>query len=619
MSRKTLSIVAILIVVAPAAQAQAPGGAFSAASIPSDQIWDGSISIATGVDGLGLIVFGRFSGAVQAAHCSNPACSSATISSVQIGSSGLGMFGTSVAIGVDGLGLIAYPDVDNHSLRIAHCNDVTCASAAIAILDNTGGEYPSIAIGADGLALVSYSRGSPRSLIVAHCSDPACTSATTSVLDATQGVPSITIGADGLGLVAYADGGGLKVAHCPNPSCTSATLTTVDAAGRNRASMAIGADGLALIAYADNSGLRVAHCADLACTAASTTAVDGDYLWFNRPWLAIGADGLGVIAFLNKGYDSVKVAHCLDTVCSGVNVTTVGEGNEVALTIGKDGFPLIGSRDLAASLKTFHQAPRGDFNVDGRQDLVWRRAGTGDNMVWLMNGADLVSASFTNPSTLADPGWRIVGTNDFNHDAQTDLLWRHSTSGQNVVWFMNGVDMIGGEFTTPPALADTRWQMVGTGDFDRNGRPDILWRHDFSGENVLWYMNGTVLTTGTFLTPSALPDTRWRMAGVADFNRDGKPDILWHHQSSGEVVLWYMNGSVLTSGTFTSPSALPDTRWHIAAVGDYNADGRPDLVWHNDFSGQAVIWFMDNATLIAGTFTNPSTFPDTNWKVVGPR
>jgi hypothetical protein len=80
-----------------------------------------------------------------------------------------------------------------------------------------------------------------------------------------------------------------------------------------------------------------------------------------------------------------------------------------------------------------------------------------------------------------------------------------------------------------------------------------------------------------------------------------------------------MNGSVLSSGTFTTPSSLPDTNWTIAAVGDYDANGKPDIVWHHDFSGQTVLWFMNGATLVNGTFTNPSTFPDTQWKVVGPR
>jgi hypothetical protein len=264
-------------------------------------------------------------------------------------------------------------------------------------------------------------------------------------------------------------------------------------------------------------------------------------------------------------------------------------------------------------------SPRGDFNGDARPDLVWRHGVSDQNVVWYMNGVDLVSGTFTNPPVLADNRWRIVGTNDFNRDGLMDLLWRHTSSGENVVWFLNGVDLVSGTFTTPSALADGRWQMVGTGDFDLDALPDILWRHDFSGENVLWYMNGTVLAGGTFLTPSALTDVRWKMAGVADFDRDGRQDILWHHNSSGQAVLWYMNGSVLVGGTFTTPNGLADTGWRMVAVGDYNADGGPDIVWRHQVSGQNVVWFMDNATLISGTFTNPSSLPDTNWKLVGPR
>jgi hypothetical protein len=264
-------------------------------------------------------------------------------------------------------------------------------------------------------------------------------------------------------------------------------------------------------------------------------------------------------------------------------------------------------------------SPRGDFNGDAAPDLVWRHDVVGQNVVWFMNGVSLIGGTFTNPAVLADPRWQIVGTNDFNRDGRTDLLWRHTTTGDNVVWFMNGVDLVSGTFTTPAALADVRWRMVGTGDFDRDALPDILWRHDFSGENVLWSMNGTVLVSGTFLTPSALTDVRWKMAGVGDFDQDGREDILWHHETSGQAVLWYMNGTVLVSGTFLTPNGLPDTRWRMVAVGDYNADQRPDIVWRHQSSGQNVVWFMNGAVMSSGTLTNPSTLPDTDWKLVGPR
>jgi len=260
-----------------------------------------------------------------------------------------------------------------------------------------------------------------------------------------------------------------------------------------------------------------------------------------------------------------------------------------------------------------------DFDDDGKTDLLWRHDTSGENVVWFMNGVDMVSGTFTNPPVFTDTRWTIVGTSDFNGDGRADFLWRHATSGENVVWYMNGADLVGGTFTTPSALSDVRWKMVGTGDFNLDGQADILWRHDTSGENVLWYMNGTVLTGGTFTTPSALTDVRWKMAGVGDFNRDGKPDVLWHHTVSGQAVLWYMDGSVLIGGRFTDPPGLSDTDWRMVAVADYNGDERPDIVWRHQATGQNVVWFMDDATLINGAFTNPSTLSDLDWKLVGPR
>jgi hypothetical protein len=178
-----------------------------------------------------------------------------------------------------------------------------------------------------------------------------------------------------------------------------------------------------------------------------------------------------------------------------------------------------------------------------------------------------------------------------------------------------------GTFLTPAALADVNWKMAGTGDFDQDGKPDIAWHHRVSGEAVLWFMNGSALQGGTFTSPPGLTDTQWQVGGVADFNADHKPDLLWRHQGSGQNVVWFMNGAALVTGTFTTPAALADTNWKISAVGDYTvpADGKPDIVWRHAVSGQNVIWFMDGVVLQSGTFTNPSALPDVGWRMVGPR
>jgi subtilisin-like proprotein convertase family protein len=265
---------------------------------------------------------------------------------------------------------------------------------------------------------------------------------------------------------------------------------------------------------------------------------------------------------------------------------------------------------------------RGDFDRDANPDFLWRHEAAGQNALWYMQDNVLFTGELTDPPVLADAGWKMVGTHDFNADQRTDILWRHATSGQNVVWFMDKNTLLGGTFTDPAALEDVAWQMAGTGDFNGDARPDILWRHATSGENVAWFMNGHRLVSGTFLDPPSFPDTTWTIAGTGYFDPDTQLDILWWNQVSGQLAVWFMNGTAHVGGELTTPEGLADTRWRPVATGDYNRDGRVDIVWRHQDAGQNVIWYMggDSGTvLIDGTLTDPPVFADTRWKLVGPR
>ena len=109
------------------------------------------------------------------------------------------------------------------------------------------------------------------------------------------------------------------------------------------------------------------------------------------------------------------------------------------------------------------------------------------------------------------------------------------------------------------------------------------------------------------------------MVGTGDFNGDGRTDILWRHATSGQNVVWFLNGTSLMQGVFLNPSTLPDVNWKMVATGDYNDDGKVDIVFRHAVSGQIVMWFMDGINRTSGTFTNPSTLADPNWKIVGPK
>ena len=66
--------------------------------------------------------------------------------------------GSSLAIGADGRGIISHLDQNGEWLKVSHCNNLTCSSAATSNVDWIGDVRPfnktSIAIGHDGLPLI---------------------------------------------------------------------------------------------------------------------------------------------------------------------------------------------------------------------------------------------------------------------------------------------------------------------------------------------------------------------------------------------------------------------------------------------------------------------------------
>ena len=94
--------------------------------------------------------------------------------------------------------------------------------------------------------------------------------------------------------------------------------------------------------------------------------------------------------------------------------------------------------------------------------------------------------------------------------------------------------------------------------------------------------------------PSALnPGPTWQI-GTGDFNGDGKSDILWQ-DDDGTPAIWLMDGTTPRSA---APSARPirDRAGTIEGTGDFNGDGKSDILWQDD-DGTAAIWLMDGTNV----------------------
>ncbi len=370
----------------------------------------------------------------------------------------------------------------------------------------------------------------------------------------------------------------------------------------------------------------------------ATATRDSNSVWFR---FVATFNGTARVSTANSNYDTVLTAY----------PGTTSVGPELACNDDSNGgqqsevrFPVQAGQSYLVEVTTYGSPSggtlhltldpafvKGDMNGDGLPDLVFRSLSSrAHNKVWFMDGVARTAEADVDPDA-ASADWKIRGVDDFDGDGSNDLVFWNELTGHVEFWLMNGTTRSGTPIplSGAPVLA-TNWDLSGTADFNGDHQPDIVWRNFTTQKIVIWTMNGTTKTGAIIPSPEQAVDANWMVVAALDYNGDGSTDFLWYNYTSGKIVTWYMNASVIrVSGQFTTPANAGDNNWKVVASSDYSHDhvpgtpplGSPDVVWRNENSGNQVVWHLDTASRrVHGEFTNPTAnTPPLDWSIVGPR
>lgn len=246
---------------------------------------------------------------------------------------------------------------------------------------------------------------------------------------------------------------------------------------------------------------------------------------------------------------------------------------------------------------TYH----GDFNGDGADDLLLQTRGPGHATYLILSdgqGDLLPERDVNSESGMTQALWsaeyRQPQVGDYNGDGRDDLLLQPLAAGHACYLLL--ADSSGGfehVRVVAPAEDNVVWRQeyrrVALGDVDGDGRTDVLLagRTPADATYIAWgeAVDGLAapvdITTAHGMT-AALWAADARALHVGDFNGDGRADLLLQSSGSNSTLLLYaaVAGGWSPPLDITTASGLNAALWstHNLRIGDFSGDGADDVV-----------------------------------------
>ena len=253
-----------------------------------------------------------------------------------------------------------------------------------------------------------------------------------------------------------------------------------------------------------------------------------------------------------------------------------------------------------------------DLDGSGHEALVGLRDYDDGFFAWQnKNGTFSEIANNTDPGP--NSAWIKVVAGDFDGDGKDEIIGVRDYDDGFYMYRYDGTNKLKGVASNTDPGPNSKWIDMVAGDFDGDGKDEIIAVRDYDDGFYMYRYDGTNKLKGVASNTDPGPNSAWLVLGVGDIDGDGKDEVVGIRDYDDGFFVYKYDGTQKLRLSVSNNAPGPNSAWRDITIGDFDGDGVDEIMAVRDYDDGIYMLKMNRGRLdiIAG---NTLPGPNSDWK-----